>query len=120
MELRPLGIHVTLLVPGLLETHIRSNPSAAVIPEHSLYGDFQTHVSDRLAVSLHMPAMPTEEFARRAVDELLKPRPPRYLSLGGLAWQVELLRWLPRGLVLFLLWLQFFKLPSILRMLRIL
>jgi 1-acylglycerone phosphate reductase len=112
-------VHVTLLVPSLIASSTVPGAASINLPENSLYGALRAHVSARLVMSGSAPAMPTAEFAQHAVDQLLSRHPPRYISLGALAWQARVLWWLPRSLVLFLLWFQFFKLPSILAALGI-
>ena len=40
----------------------------------------------------------------------LVKRPPRYVMLGGKTWRFALMKWLPRGLVLWAIWRMFTKL----------
>lgn len=50
-------------------------------------------------------AMALEEFARRTVSAVLRPKPPRYTSVGMGAGMFAVLPWLPRaGWFFWLLW----------------
>ncbi|KAF8599711.1 hypothetical protein BDV93DRAFT_292436 [Ceratobasidium sp. AG-I] len=57
--------------------------------------------------------MPTSVFASRVVDAALARKgAPRYLTLGGNSGLFAVFKWLPRGLVLWILWKRFSKLKS--------
>ena len=48
--------------------------------------------------------MDTDSFAQRVVDDVLRPNPPRYLTLAPLARTWSFFEWLPRAWILQYVW----------------
>ncbi|KAI5121150.1 hypothetical protein M0805_007148 [Coniferiporia weirii] len=109
MECTPLGVSVMLLAPGSVRSNLATNHARVFAPAPgSLYRAFLDAIVRRMHTSQGPGSMPTSEFARAAVERILRRGgPPRYLVLGGHTRQVTLLKWLPRGLVLWLVWRAF-------------
>ena len=110
MECTPLNISVVLLSPGSVKSMLASNHSKLFsLPETSLWTRYLPQIVRRMHVSQTSRAsMPTVVFARRTVEALLADEgPPRYMSIGGSTMQMRILKWLPRGLVLWLVWRAF-------------
>ncbi|CAL1701528.1 unnamed protein product [Somion occarium] len=106
MEARPLGVDVMLIAPGTVSSNIIDNTANnSRLPANSLYKPYEQKVLDRLYFATTMPGTWTSErFAVETVKRALKPKPPSYWSAGGASWKMYLLRWLPRWLVLSILW----------------
>jgi hypothetical protein len=51
--------------------------------------------------------IPAEDFANALVGKVLSSNPPRYWSSARSAWNIYIMRWLPRALVLTLIWHMF-------------
>jgi 1-acylglycerone phosphate reductase len=106
MELRPLGVRVLLVAMGAVRSNLAVNADGgtAVVPPGSLYERFRANITGRLYDSQTVGTMPTADAARHIVDGALAPAPPRYLSFGGRSTLFWIFRWLPRALVLNLMW----------------
>jgi 1-acylglycerone phosphate reductase len=110
MECKPLNISVMHVAPASIVSNISTNGAARyTLPSTSLYAAFLPNIMQRIYASQHKGSMPTEEFARRVVEKALpannsKRGPPVYLSAGGGAFMFTVLRWLPRSLLLYLMW----------------
>ncbi|KAH8119899.1 NAD-binding protein [Phellopilus nigrolimitatus] len=102
MECTPLGISVMLLAPGSVKSNLAENHAKVfTLPPASLYRASWTR-------SQEQGSMPTSEFAKKAVARIMdRWGPPRYLAMGGKVGQIRILKWLPRGLVLWLVWKAF-------------
>jgi len=108
MECKPLNISVVLLAPGSVKSNLANNHSKLFsLPENTLYGDYLNQIIRRMHISQGSGSMPTDEFARKTVGKILSKKPPRYLRLGGNTSLFAILTWLPRGLVLWLVWRSF-------------
>lgn len=108
MECKPLNISVVLLAPGSVKSNLANNHSKIFsLPENTLYGDYLNQIIRRMHISQGSGSMPTDEFARKTVGKILSKSPPRYLRLGGNTSLFAILTWLPRGLVLWLVWRSF-------------
>ncbi|THH09617.1 hypothetical protein EW145_g1879 [Phellinidium pouzarii] len=109
MECTPLGVSVMLLAPGSVKSNLSVNHEKVYSPlPNSLYRAFKDQILRRMHISQGPQSMPTREFARQAVARILaRGGPPRYLALGGNTAQFTILRWLPRRLVLWLVWRAF-------------
>jgi 1-acylglycerone phosphate reductase len=117
MELRPFGIHVTLVVTGLTRTSLNNEAQARLVSAvggQSLYTGFLDSMSVRVALSQWTKAMPADEMARQIVKQLLSSPPPRTLYAGSMTRRMRLLTFLPRTLVLTFLWFYMIRLPSLL------
>jgi hypothetical protein len=108
MELRPLGIKLVLLAPGSIKSNIGVNQTAAHVPApaDTLYTAHRANIHARLSISQNAESVPTDVFARKTVDALLKPNPPRFMSMAPRrrGWGIFILGWLPRSMRLNLTW----------------
>ncbi|TFK56710.1 oxidoreductase [Heliocybe sulcata] len=108
MECKPFNIDVMLVAPASVKSNFSSNESQVfALPEDSLYKGYLDLMIQRMWVSQGQDTMPTEKFANIVVNKALSKRPPTYLSLGGGAMLYTILKWLPRSLVLYLVWRKF-------------
>jgi hypothetical protein len=107
MELKPFGIHVLHVAAGGVKSNVASNGlNRFSLVENTLYGQFVHNIID-MANSSQDSASTTDEFARRVVESTLKMDPPRYLSVGGRSCLFSVFGWLPRSLVLYIMWKRF-------------
>jgi short-subunit dehydrogenase len=105
MECKPFNIHVMHLAPGSVKSNLSQNHSRIFnLPPTSLYKSFLDDIVRRMYVSQSAGCMDTKVFAERAVKRILARRPPRYLTLGGEVWAFRVLKALPRGIALAVLW----------------
>ncbi|KAG8773890.1 hypothetical protein FRC12_002259 [Ceratobasidium sp. 428] len=106
MEARALSpdIHAMLVAPGGVKSNLPTN-SKFRLPESSLFKHCLPAIAARLQLSQTGNSMPTPKFAAYVVSSALsKNGPPRFISTGANVMLFKLFRWLPRGLVLWLLW----------------
>jgi len=110
MELKPLNISVLHVAPGAVRSNIANNGMArfSLAPD-TLYGDYLANIIARINISQGPHSMPGADFAKRVVTNALCKNPPRYMVLGGLTSWFSFFKWLPRGLVLLLIWKKFSK-----------
>ncbi|KAI0639987.1 NAD-P-binding protein [Trametes polyzona] len=112
MECRPLGVAVVLVAAGGVRTNITSNASAHFrVPPGSLYAGYPEAVLGGFDPEQTAGAMPAEEFARVVVGRSLAEAPARVVSVGQGAGMARAVAWLPRGVLLRLLWSQFVEKP---------
>ncbi|CDO69829.1 hypothetical protein BN946_scf184803.g27 [Trametes cinnabarina] len=109
MECIPLNISVVVAVTGAVRSNITNNrlQAFAGLPEGSLYARYLPNILERTGLSQGPRSMPTAEYARRVVEQSLREKPPRELLLGGMTLLHRFMMWLPRTLVLHLLWRRF-------------
>jgi 1-acylglycerone phosphate reductase len=108
VELKPFGIHVLHVAAGGVKSNIATNGlENFTLPENTLYGQFVHNIIDRVNASQDSASMPNDEFAKKVVAGALKTNPPRYMTLGGHSLLFSIFGWLPRGLVLYILWKRF-------------
>jgi len=96
LELEPLGLVVVNLQPGAVRSRFGETATGithGLLPGDSPYGPIRAFVERRATMSQEQ-AMDADVFARRVVDALLRPDPPRILRLGAHSSQMPLLRWL--------------------------
>lgn len=105
MECKPFNIRVMHLAPGSVKSNLSQNHSRVFnLPPASLYKSFLDNIVRRMYASQGPESMDTEVFAVKAVKRILGRKPPRYLALGGNVWSFWLLKAMPRGLALGILW----------------
>jgi 1-acylglycerone phosphate reductase len=104
MELRPLGVRCTLVALGAVRSQLAANGTVPNPPADSLYTAFYPNVLARLTRPQEGQPTPADEAARRIVDASLNRRPPRYMSFAETSTLFWMLSWLPRSLLLWLVW----------------
>ncbi|KAI0144279.1 hypothetical protein GGR57DRAFT_482604 [Xylariaceae sp. FL1272] len=92
VELAPLGVNCVTLMTGSVQTKLFDNAPSKV-PEHSLYAPVASEVESRDFLK-NAQFVSADEFARQAVDDLLKPKPKLAIWRGGLATVASWLAWL--------------------------
>ncbi|EOO01126.1 putative nadph-dependent 1-acyldihydroxyacetone phosphate reductase protein [Phaeoacremonium minimum UCRPA7] len=96
-ELRPFGVRVMVALPGTVKTNITQLPRS--LPEGSLYKIIEDIYQWRLTFSKKTASMPPSEYARKLVEDALKPEWPvlfrswlgrpdwhYYGGMAGLVW----------------------------------
>jgi 1-acylglycerone phosphate reductase len=110
MECRPFNIRVLLISAGGICSNLSRNAAASLtLPENSAYKAFIPNIIARMNASQTPHSTPSDEFAKKVVNAALSKNPPKYLTFGHNASLFAFLRWLPRTLVLFLVWRRFSK-----------
>ncbi|KAK7059191.1 NADPH-dependent 1-acyl dihydroxyacetone phosphate reductase [Paramarasmius palmivorus] len=105
MECRPFNIHVMNVEPAAIRSNISKNQQARFnLPPDSLYTGFLPNIIQRIHASQGPNSMPNEQFAKLLVQKVLSRSPPLHLILGGGATMFTVFRWLPRTLLLWLMW----------------
>ena len=108
MELKPFGINVLHIAPGAVRSNIAvTGVERLWLPENTLYARYIDNMIERINSSQASISMPNDVFAKKVVAQALKRNPPRYMMLGGFSMLFTILKWLPRGLVLYFMWQRF-------------
>ncbi|CAE6450959.1 unnamed protein product [Rhizoctonia solani] len=108
MEAKALSpdIRVMLVVTGGVKSNLANNSQFA-LPPTSLFQTYLPNIIARIQSSQTGPSMPTADYAQGVVNAALrKGGAPRTLEIGGHTMLFKIFRWLPRGLVMFILWRQ--------------
>ncbi|KAF2968801.1 hypothetical protein GQX73_g4753 [Xylaria multiplex] len=92
VELAPLGINCVTLITGSVRTKLFENAPSKV-PEDSFYSALADRIENRDFLK-NAQWVEADEFARQAVDDLLKPKPKLDIWRGGLARVASWLAWL--------------------------
>ncbi|KAF5352465.1 hypothetical protein D9756_006019 [Leucocoprinus leucothites] len=110
MECRPLGIKVFHVAPAAIKSNIAdTGANNFSLAPNSLYKSFLANIMDRIYSSQGPHSMPAEVFARQVVAKALQENPPLYLCLGGQSLLLTILTWLPRRLVMGIIWRRYSK-----------
>jgi len=105
MECAPFHIRVTHVAAGGVHTNIaRNGLDSFSLPEGSLYAGWLDSIIRHTSMNETSLSLTAEKFAQRLVHRTLTRRPPRYVSLGAGSLLFAMFKWLPRGLVLWILW----------------
>lgn len=105
MEAAPFNIHVVHISPGGVKTNIVSHALEEMkLRDDSFYKPWFDAVYKALHVSVGPLSLTTDQFAQRVVKQVLKPKPPRYMTLGAGAFATALLQWLPRTIICWMMW----------------
>jgi hypothetical protein len=82
-------------------------------PADTLYAAHRASIHARLSISQNAESIPSDVFARKTVDALLKRDPPRFMSMAPRrrGWGIFILGWLPRSMRLDWTWDMYSK-PS--------
>jgi len=108
MELKPFNISVLHVSPGAVQSNIaRSGAARFSLAANTLYSDYLPDIMKRINASQGANSMPGTAFAKKVVAGALSRRVPRYMTLGGSSGLFLIFKWLPRSLVLLLLWRKF-------------
>ena len=108
MECRPFNIDVMLVSPGSIKSNIANNhKSLFELPSDTLYAGFIHNIIDRMNASQGANSMPTVDFAKLIVRKSLQKNPPFYVTAGGHSTIFKIMKWLPRTIILWLMWKRF-------------
>lgn len=110
MECKPLGIKVFHVAPGSVKSNIADTGAGnfSLAPD-SLYKTYLANIMDRIYSSQGPHSMPAEDFAKTVVAKTLQKNPPLYMCIGGNSVFLTILKWLPRSVVLGIMWRRFSK-----------
>ncbi|KAI1652825.1 NAD(P)-binding protein [Daldinia decipiens] len=75
MELAPLGVRVMVSMTGTVKSNTASQPLRG-LPENSLYGRAKDIFAWRVVFSQNASTFPTETFAKKLVNDSLRPEVP--------------------------------------------
>ncbi|KAF8513866.1 NAD-binding protein [Gautieria morchelliformis] len=109
MECKPFNISVMLLATSSIQSKFIDKQDQYQLPPDSIYTSYAHNVRGRLEAGRSSSAMPSDTFAAEVASKVLSKTPPSYLRIGGKAWLFSLFDFLPRSLVLSLLWNTFSK-----------
>lgn len=100
VELKPFGIDVITVAPGAIKSNIASNSSAVYKnnPEWRFYKPFQKAIYERIEFSQKPGNTPTDVFAEKTVDAILRRKPPAWFSYGQYSTFSGILYYLPNWL----------------------
>ena len=106
MEAAPFNIHVVHISPGGVKTNIAGHALDELsLRDDSFYRPWFDSIVKAVNVSVGPLSLTAEQFAQKVVRQVLKPKPPRYMTLGPGAFECALLQWLPRAVVCWLMWI---------------
>ncbi|KAF6766612.1 hypothetical protein DFP72DRAFT_867129 [Ephemerocybe angulata] len=112
MECQPLNIQVMHVAPGAITSNIAANGTSQFnLPEDSLWSAYLPDMIRRINASQGKQSMSGEDFAKQVVGKALQKKQPfyTYLTLGGQSLLFIILRWLPRTVLLRLMWRAYSK-----------
>ncbi|KAI9305468.1 hypothetical protein BJ944DRAFT_265147 [Cunninghamella echinulata] len=96
MELKPFGVHVTVVAPGAITSNIGNASTNTInIPDNSLYKSVTKFIFARANLSQGPSSTPTAVFASKVVKKILRPTPPRYITEGTNSLTFLLFYYLP-------------------------
>ncbi|KAI4860415.1 putative short-chain dehydrogenase/reductase [Hypoxylon rubiginosum] len=91
-ELAPFGVRVVSIKTGCINTELFRNAPPTKLPEDSLYRPAREFIEGRKMLE-KAPYMEPEVYAKKVVDELLRPSVKHVIWQGGLATFAWILSW---------------------------
>ncbi|KAI0377209.1 putative short-chain dehydrogenase/reductase [Hypomontagnella monticulosa] len=91
-ELAPLGIRVVTVKTGSIKSELFSNAPTTKLPEDSLYRPVKEFIESRKMLD-RAPYTEPEVYAKKVVDELLRPSVKSVVWQGGLTTFAWILSW---------------------------
>ncbi|KAH9930124.1 uncharacterized protein B0H18DRAFT_162241 [Fomitopsis serialis] len=105
MEAAPFNIHVVHISPGGVKTNIAAHAfNQLSLRDDSFYKPWLGSMARAIEKTDGPLSITPEQFAKKVVKQILKPSPPRYMTLGAGAWPSAMIQWLPRGFLCWLMW----------------
>ncbi|KAM0951560.1 putative 17-beta-estradiol 17-dehydrogenase [Dioscorea sansibarensis] len=96
MELRPFGVHVIKVMPGMVRSNFgQSSLDRLGSKDWKIYKGFKEVIEERAKASQGGRAAKAAEVAKVVASKVLRPRPPREIIVGGFTGFLGLLAWLP-------------------------
>ncbi|CAO3649910.1 unnamed protein product [Cunninghamella blakesleeana] len=96
IELKPFGVHVSVVVPGAITSNIgNASVNTINIPEDSLYKSVSKYIYARANLSQGSDSTPTDVFVKKVVGEILRTNPPRYITYGAKSSSFLMMYYLP-------------------------
>ncbi|KAJ0980357.1 hypothetical protein J5N97_008612 [Dioscorea zingiberensis] len=94
MELKPFGVHVTKVMPGMVRSNFgRADSDRLGSKEWGIYKGFNEVIKERARASQSGRAAEAAEVARVVARRVLSPQPPREIIVGGFTGFLSLLAW---------------------------
>ncbi|XP_057829311.2 short-chain dehydrogenase/reductase GME11361 [Cryptomeria japonica] len=97
VELKPFGIDVITVVPGAIKSNLGYNSSTIYsnLPEWRLYKPFEKAIRERIDIFQKNDCTPTNVFAKKTVDILLRRKSPPWFSYGQFSIITSIMYYLP-------------------------
>ncbi|GAQ87233.1 NAD(P)-binding Rossmann-fold superfamily protein [Klebsormidium nitens] len=83
LEMKPFGVDVVLINPGVVETNLgQNNASRQHLNRNGHFAPFEEAIRTKAVFAHKRGATPANVFAEKAAATLLKPKPPRHWFFG--------------------------------------
>ncbi|CAO3678493.1 unnamed protein product [Umbelopsis vinacea] len=97
MELKPFGVDAMVVAPGSIKSNFGEVAKSTIsLPAESLYRKFRKSIEARAIASQGPKATPTNIFAKKVVNAVLKTHPPSYFTYGHFSTLFLLFYYVPR------------------------